>query len=57
VRIFRVAAHEDNLARALIASERLTAEETLRASLVERELSALIEDFIERWKLSDTGPA
>lgn len=46
---YRIEAVEDRLAKALIASTRLTHEETLRRQLVERELTSLVEDFIERW--------
>jgi hypothetical protein len=42
---------EMRLAGALIASKRLSPEETLRRSLVERELGRLVEDFCDRWPL------
>jgi hypothetical protein len=45
----RVDVHENNFARALINSTRLTSEETLRRRLVERELGHLVQDFIDRW--------
>jgi hypothetical protein len=45
----RIDVHEDNFARALINSRRLTPDETLRRRLLERELQHLIEDFIDRW--------
>jgi hypothetical protein len=47
----RLEVDEVRLAGALIASKRLTPDETLRRGLVERELSRLIEDFVERWPL------
>jgi hypothetical protein len=46
----RIDVHEDNFARALINSGRLTPEETARKSLIERELGRLIDDFNERWQ-------
>lgn len=55
-RIYRVEANEPDLARALIASDRLSAEATLRQQLVERELSALIRDFVERWRGTERWP-
>ena len=47
---------EHGLAAALIASGRLTADEALRLELVERELSALVADFISRWRHGVTRP-
>src|SRR5262245_20389619 len=41
---------EPALAEALIESGRLTEAEALRPDLVERELTALIADFILRWR-------
>jgi len=46
---------ENGLAEALIATGRLTEAEALRPELIERELSALIADFILRWRHSVTG--
>ncbi len=40
---------EHRLAEALIVSGRLTEAEALRRQLLERELTRLVEDFIERW--------
>lgn len=42
--------NEHALAEALILSSRLSETEALRPELVERELSALIADFIARWR-------
>jgi hypothetical protein len=47
---------EHALAAALIASGRLTEAEALRSELIERELSALIADFILRWRHGVTRP-
>lgn len=41
---------EHGLAEALILSGRLTEQEALQPELVERELSALVADFILRWR-------
>jgi hypothetical protein len=46
---------ENALAAALIASGRLSADEALCPDLIERELSALVADFISRWRNSVTG--
>jgi hypothetical protein len=46
---------EHALAEALIASGRLTEQEALQPVLIERELSALVADFISRWRHSVTG--
>jgi hypothetical protein len=46
---------EHALAEALILSGRLTEAEALRPSLIERELSALVADFIARWRHGVTG--
>lgn len=53
---YRIDADEHALAEALILSGRLTEAEALRPDLVRRELSALIADFIARWRHSVTGP-
>jgi hypothetical protein len=47
---------EHGLAQALILSGRLTEAEALRPELIERELSALIADFISRWRHGVTRP-
>jgi hypothetical protein len=47
---------ENALAEALIATGRLTEAESARPELIERELSALIADFILRWRHGVTGP-
>ena len=47
---------EHALAEALILSGRLTEQEALRPELIERELSALVADFISRWRHSVTQP-
>jgi hypothetical protein len=39
----------ENFAEALVEAGRLTAEETLRAGLLARELERLVADFVERW--------
>jgi hypothetical protein len=44
------------LAEALILSGRLTEAEALRPEVVRRELSALVADFIARWRHSVTRP-
>jgi hypothetical protein len=41
---------EHGLAEALILSGRLSEAEALQPALIERELSALIADFIARWR-------
>jgi hypothetical protein len=41
--------HEHQLAEALIAAGRLTADEALRRPLIERELARLIRDWCARW--------
>src|SRR5262245_21387559 len=46
---------ENALAEALIAAGRLSEAEALRPDLIERELSALIADFISRWRHAVTG--
>jgi hypothetical protein len=48
--IRRVGVDEHALAGALIASKRLSEAEALQPELVERELSRLIADWIERWR-------
>jgi hypothetical protein len=50
---YRVEADDYRLAGALIASERLSPEETLHRNLVERELCRVVEDFIDRWPLKN----
>jgi hypothetical protein len=45
----RIDVHEHQLAQALINSGRLSAEETMRHTLVQRELEHLISDFSLRW--------
>lgn len=47
---------EHGLAEVLIMSGRLTADEALRPELIERELSALVADFISRWRNGVTRP-
>jgi hypothetical protein len=47
---------EHGLAEALILSGRLSEQEALQPELVEREMSALIADFISRWRHSVTRP-
>jgi hypothetical protein len=44
----------ENFAEALIEAGRLTAEETSRRTLLERELERLVEDFVERWPRAST---
>lgn len=51
----RIDVDEHALAEALIASGRLTESEALRPDLVERELAALVADFISRWRNGVTG--
>jgi hypothetical protein len=46
----RIDVDEHALAEALIASGRLTEGEALQPDLVERELAALVADFISRWR-------
>jgi hypothetical protein len=46
----RIDVDEHALAEALIASGRLTESEALRPELLERELAALVADFISRWR-------
>ena len=41
---------EAALAEALIATGRLTEDEALQPELIERELTALVGDFISRWR-------
>lgn len=41
---------EHGLAEALIASGRLTADEALRPEVVDREIEAMVADFIARWR-------
>jgi len=50
----RIDIDEHALAEALILSGRLTEAEALRPELVGRELSALVADFILRWRHSVT---
>ena len=52
----RLDVDENGLAEALIASGRLSEAEALRPELIERELSALIVDFICRWRHDVTRP-
>jgi len=47
---------EHALAEMLIASGRLSEAEALCPELIERELSALIADFISRWRHDVTRP-
>lgn len=51
----RIDVDEHALAEAFIASGRLTEAEALRPDLVERELAALVADFILRWRNGVTG--
>jgi hypothetical protein len=51
----RIDVDEHALAAALIASGRLTEGEALRPELIERELAALVADFISRWRNGVTG--
>lgn len=46
---------EHELAEALIASGRLTEAEALHPELIDRELLAVIADFILRWRHTVTG--
>jgi hypothetical protein len=46
----RIDLDEHALAGALIASGRLTEAEALRPELIERELAALVGDFVSRWR-------
>jgi hypothetical protein len=52
----RIDVDECALAEALILSGRLSEAEALRPELVERELSALVADFISRWRHAVTRP-
>ena len=47
--VYQIEADEHGLADALILSARLTPDEALRRALVERELTLVIADFVERW--------
>jgi hypothetical protein len=52
----RINVDEHALAEALILSGRLTEQQALRPELIERELAALVADFIGRWRHGVTGP-
>jgi hypothetical protein len=53
---YQIDADEHALAEALILSGRLTEGEALQPELVGRELSALVADFISRWRHGVTLP-
>jgi hypothetical protein len=48
--VLRIEAHEIDLARALIISERLTQAEALRRSLIDRAAAKILAEFVARWK-------
>jgi hypothetical protein len=52
---FRVEGNEDDVAKAMIRSERLSEGEALRHRRVERELGAIVADWVERWLRAPQG--
>ena len=47
--VYAVAAHEHQLAEALVRAGRLTDGEALERAKVEKELSRLVDDWANRW--------
>jgi hypothetical protein len=47
--VLRVEIHEHDFARAIMRSTRLTADQALRRNELERAVSEIVSDFIERW--------
>jgi hypothetical protein len=47
--ILKIEAHEFRLIDALISAGRLTEDESRRRGLVEKQVSQLVEDWVQRW--------